>query len=172
MGRTDDLLSSIGNKIGAAVGPRENATTDSYDDDPRREGVRRAMGLHTIRVDRIVPDEDQARKTFTDESLRELGESIKLNGQAQPIAVRWDNDQQIYVLIAGERRYRAAQLCGIESLRAEIKEGLTDEQIIELQTVENLSREDLNPIEQAHAFQKVHRGEGDYRQRCGFAARL
>ncbi|NLW55983.1 MAG: ParB/RepB/Spo0J family partition protein [Firmicutes bacterium] len=94
----------------------------------------------------------QPRRTFDQDSLNELAESIKLHGILQPLVVRKTDHR--YQLIAGERRLRASKLAGLESVPVVIKD-LDDRAVMEIALVENLQREDLNPIEEAEAYKKL-----------------
>ena len=122
----------------------------------RLKGVLSLKRAFLIPVDRIVPDPEQPRREFDPEGLRELAESLKNRGQLQPVRVRWDEPSGNWVLISGERRWRAAALAGLPSLQAvEAKGTLTTDEILEDQLVENCLREDLKPIEQARAFKSL-----------------
>jgi len=103
-------------------------------------------------VDRIQPDPDQPRRKFDPAALNELVESIRGQGVIQPLIVRRLRDG--YVLIAGERRWRAAQLAGLKEVPVVIKDA-TDKEAFEMALVENLQREDLNPIEEAEAYKRL-----------------
>jgi ParB family chromosome partitioning protein len=109
-----------------------------------------------IRLDRIVPDPDQPRAEFDADSLERLAKSLKDRGQLQPIRVRWDDAGQQYVVVIGERRWRAAGLAGLETIACIVVPGTaTPEEILEDQLVENCLREDLKPIEQARAYRSL-----------------
>jgi ParB family transcriptional regulator, chromosome partitioning protein len=109
-----------------------------------------------IRLDRIVPDPGQPRTEFNADSLARLASSLKQRGQLQPIRVRWDEVEQTYVVVIGERRWRAAKLAGLESIACVVVPGTaTPEEILEDQLVENCVREDLKPVEQARAYQSL-----------------
>ncbi len=105
-----------------------------------------------IPIDEIELNPFQPRRTFDQESLNELAGSIKIHGILQPLVVRKKDHR--YQLIAGERRLRAAKLAGLETVPVIIKE-LDDRAVMEIALVENLQREDLNPIEEAEAYQKL-----------------
>lgn len=109
-------------------------------------------GVKELKINEIEPNKDQPRKTFNDEKLYQLAESIKLHGVFQPIIVKKENDT--YKIIAGERRWRAARIAGLSTIPVIIKE-LTDRQVMEIALIENLQRQDLNPIEEAEAFEKL-----------------
>lgn len=105
-----------------------------------------------ISLNRISANPHQPRKVFDQESLEELAQSISEHGLLQPIVVRPHSGN--YQLVAGERRFRAAKLAGLSSIPAMIME-LTDRQVAEIALVENLQREDLNPIEEAEAYRRL-----------------
>lgn len=111
------------------------------------------MPFEMISVDSIVPNRMQPRSNFSEESLKELSESIRTNGVIQPILVTPPVGGR-YELIAGERRLRAARLAGLEKIPVVIKEADT-ETMLELSIVENIQREDLNPIEEAKAYKEL-----------------
>jgi ParB family chromosome partitioning protein len=109
-------------------------------------------GVSKINIEEIYPNPNQPRKTFDRESLEELAESIRVHGLIQPIIVNKMDDG--YLIIAGERRYRACKLAGLTEIDAIVK-NYTDRQIAEISIIENLQREDLNPIEIAKSLQKL-----------------
>ncbi len=106
-----------------------------------------------IFIDNIVPNPFQPRENFNEKSLQELGQSIKDKGVIQPITVRQIEPEK-FQLVAGERRWRAASMVGLNKIPAIIQE-LTDMQMMEIALIENLQREDLNPIEEAQAYQRM-----------------
>jgi len=103
-------------------------------------------------VTRVRPNPFQPRRQFNPESLEELAQSIRVNGIIQPIAVRKSGEE--YQIIAGERRWRAAQLAGLTSVPVVVQE-FADDKLLELALIENIQREDLNPIELAEAFERM-----------------
>lgn len=105
-----------------------------------------------IDINKIVPNPRQPRSDFSNETLTELAESIKSQGIIEPILARPKNGK--YELVAGERRFRAARKAGLSILPAIIKD-FSDEESLELALVENLQRENLNPMEEAEAYQKL-----------------
>lgn len=106
-----------------------------------------------VPLDRIVPNRYQPRQSFEPGELAQLAESVKRNGVLQPILVRRKADG-LFELIAGERRYRAAKLAGLKGIPAVVRNS-SDEQSMELALIENLQREDLNPIEEARAYYRL-----------------
>ncbi len=106
-----------------------------------------------VRISDIEPDKNQPRRNFDQDALNELAESIKLHGVISPIVVtRIDNDR--YRIIAGERRWRASKLAALETVPVIVKD-YTDAQISEISLVENLQREDLNPLEEALGYKRL-----------------
>lgn len=114
----------------------------------KREGIK----IERILVDDIKPSPKQPRKNFDEESMKELASSIKEIGLIQPIIIRPKANK--FELVVGERRLRAAREAGMKSIPAIIKDS-TDIEVLETALVENLMREDLNPLEEAHAFREL-----------------
>lgn len=107
-----------------------------------------------LRVGDILPRPGQPRQHFDEESLRQLAESIRSAGLMQPILVRRGKGDQKYEIIAGERRWRAAEMINLETIPAILRE-VDDERTAEWSLIENIQREDLNPIERAEAFMRL-----------------
>jgi ParB family chromosome partitioning protein len=103
-------------------------------------------------VSRIKPNPFQPRRQFRDDALEELAQSIRVNGIIQPIAVRKAGDE--YQIIAGERRWRAAQLAALTVVPVVVQE-IADDKLLEVALIENIQREDLNPMELAEAFERM-----------------
>lgn len=106
-----------------------------------------------ISINMIKSDVDQPRKSFDSEKIAELTESIKTHGIIQPLILRKKSENQ-YIIVAGERRWRAAKLAGLKEVPAIIME-LTDKDVLEISLIENIQRQDLNPIEEALAYRKL-----------------
>ena len=106
-----------------------------------------------IRIDQIRPDPNQPRKVFDQEKLEALALSLRTNGLLQPISVRPDGDG--YIIIAGERRWRASQLIGWEFIDAIVRADLSDHEAAKLQLLENVVRADLDPVEEAQALSRM-----------------
>ena len=113
-----------------------------------------AAGAATLPLREIEPDPEQPRKKFDEEALADLAASIQENGLLQPIAVRPKRIGTGYLIIAGERRWRAARLAGLTEVPVLIKD-VTDEQAAALALIENLQREDLDPIEVAEGCRQL-----------------
>lgn len=120
--------------------------------EPARPAVPAGEHVQKIALSRIRPCSFQPRKTFSDEAIKELADSIKEQGILTPLLVRKNGDG--FELIAGERRWRAAQAAGLTEVPALIKEA-DDRKTLELALIENLQREDLNPIEEALGYSQL-----------------
>ncbi len=111
-----------------------------------------AEGVTELDINRIYPNPNQPRKHFDEEALRELASSIKTHGVIQPLVVNKESDG--YMIIAGERRWRASKQAGLEKVPVVVK-NYTEKQVKEISIIENLQREDLNPIEAARAIKQL-----------------
>jgi len=107
----------------------------------------------TLRITEIEPNREQPRKNFSDEAITALAESIRDHGMLQPILVRPMEDGS-YRIVAGERRWRAARMLGLDEVPVNIKE-MTDTEAAQLALIENLQRENLNPVEEAMGFKEL-----------------
>lgn len=111
------------------------------------------VSTNTLKLNEIIPNKDQPRKTFDEEALNELADSIRQHGVLQPLLVR-PLANGGYQLVAGERRWRASRLAELKEVPVIIKE-LSDTEAMEIAIIENLQREDLNPIEEAEGLQAL-----------------
>lgn len=109
-------------------------------------------GVREIRINDVEPNSGQPRKNFNDDKLAQLSESIKQHGVVQPLIVQRDGTK--YKIVAGERRWRASRLAGLKTVPVIIRD-LSNKQVMEIALIENLQREDLNPIEEAEAYDKL-----------------
>lgn len=105
-----------------------------------------------VSINKVEPNKEQPRKTFDEDALLELSESIKQFGVLQPLLVTDKKDY--YEIIAGERRWRAAKMAGLKKVPVIVKD-LTDQEIVEISLIENIQRENLNPIEEAIAYKRL-----------------
>lgn len=119
---------------------------DNYDNKEDRQEYLPISLLH--------PSKFQPRKHFDEESLRELANSIKKSGIIQPIVVRKDSNDDGYEIIAGERRWRASKIANLDSAPVIIKD-LSDKECLEVSIIENIQRQDINPIEEGEAYKKL-----------------
>lgn len=113
-----------------------------------------------VKINEVEPNKNQPRRTFDEDALLELAESIKQHGVIQPLIVK--KRDKYYEIIAGERRWRAAKMAGLKEIPIVIKD-LSDQEIMEVALIENIQREDLNPIEEAQAYQRLIK-EYNYKQ--------
>ena len=109
-------------------------------------------GTLMVKLSKVEPNREQPRKNFDEDSLQELAESLKQFGMLQPILVQ--NRGDYYEIIAGERRWRAAKIAGLKEVPVIVRE-LTDQEIVEISLIDNIQREDLNPIEEAQAYKRL-----------------
>lgn len=123
--------------------------TSKQEEKPKEEANK---GETTLKVNQIEPNRAQPRKDFDEDSLLELADSVKQFGVLQPLLVQKKNGY--YEIIAGERRWRAAKLAGLKEVPVLIKD-YTDQEIVEISLIENIQRENLNPIEEALAFKRL-----------------
>lgn len=110
------------------------------------------QGVVSVKISKVEPNREQPRKQFDEDSLLELSESIKQFGVLQPLLVLNKNDY--YEIIAGERRWRAAKIAGMKEIPVIIKD-YSEQEIVEISLIENIQREDLNPIEEAMAYKRL-----------------
>lgn len=109
-------------------------------------------GIKTVKISKVEPNREQPRKKFDEDALLELSESIKQYGVLQPLLV--SDKKDYYELIAGERRWRAAKMAGLKEVPIIIKE-FSDQETVEISLIENIQREDLNPVEEAQAYKRL-----------------
>lgn len=109
-------------------------------------------GATIVKITMVEPNREQPRKNFDEDALQELSESIKQFGLLQPILVQ--DRKTYYEIIAGERRWRAAKIAGLKEIPVIIRD-LSEQEIVEISLIENIQREDLNPIEEAQAYKRL-----------------
>jgi ParB family chromosome partitioning protein len=120
------------------------------------QGVSRNKDAAVIPIEKIGPDPEQPREEFNQEELEKLAESLRTRGQLQPITVYWEESRGLYVIVCGERRWRAAKLAGIPTMTATILARVPESgERIALQCIENLLRSDLRPVEEAKAYRQL-----------------
>lgn len=127
--------------------------------------------MQKIPLDKIIPNRFQPRKTFNEESLQELAQSLKQHGLTQPIVVVYDGGLDKYEIVVGERRFRAAKIADFKEVDCVVHTKLDDKQMCALALIENIQREDLNPIETALGYksliQKFMISQTELGQYCG-----
>jgi len=107
-----------------------------------------------LNINTVEPNPNQPRKRFNEDKLQELADSIKVHGIIQPLVVQKENDR--YIIIAGERRWRAARLAGVKEVPVVIRD-FTEQELYEVALIENIQRQDLDPIEEANAYSNLIR---------------
>ena len=127
---------------------------------PQAVGVSDLPTAKEIRLERIVGDPNQPRRTFDADKLDELAESIRIEGILQPIVVRYDTSRDTYVIVHGERRWRAAQSVGLRTIPAIVRDVPEDRRLIQ-QLMENIVRDDLNALDRAAALRALKGQLGD-----------
>ncbi len=110
--------------------------------------------ISTLRISEIEPNKNQPRKSFNNETLKQLADSIREHGVLQPLIVRSIASGD-YMIIAGERRWRAAKMAGLSEIPVLIRDDLSEEQAMQIAMIENLQRENLNPIEEALGYKEL-----------------
>ncbi len=151
-----------GSASSAAPRSRRKFTVDALftDHRPQAVGVTDLATAKEIRLDRVVADPDQPRRTFDDAKLEELATSIQREGVLQPIAVSYDAGRDIYVVIHGERRWRAANLAGLSVIPAVVRDVPVERRLVQ-QLMENIVRDDLNAVDRAAALRALKSQLGD-----------
>lgn len=141
---------------------RRRFTVDALFSDtrPQASGVTDLVNAKEIDLARIEPDPDQPRRSFDDERLEELRDSIAAEGVLQPIVVRYDAGRDVYVIVHGERRWRASKMAGIKVIPALVRDVPAERRLLQ-QLMENVARDDLNAIDRAAALRQLRAQLGD-----------
>ncbi|WP_027431102.1 ParB/RepB/Spo0J family partition protein [Lachnospira multipara] len=156
---TKGLGKGLGKGIGALIPEVETSSKEPIIQEVEvvKEVVKEVPVENKVKISLVEPNRDQPRKMFDEDALIELSESIKQYGILQPLLVQ--KKDNYYEIIAGERRWRAAKMAGVKEVPVIIKDYTTQE-VMEIALIENIQREDLNPIEEALAYQRLIK---DYR---------
>ena len=136
--------------IPSAIGSEVSKNTSTKSKQEKKEEKKEGETL--VNITKVEPNREQPRKNFDEDALLELSDSIKQFGVIQPILVQDRKDH--YEIIAGERRWRAAKLAGLKEVPVIIK-NYTEREIVEISLIENIQRQDLNPIEEAQAYKRL-----------------
>ena len=142
LGKGLDNLIPFGNEIENITKPVKTAKEENIAE----------HGITEININKVEPNREQPRKNFEEQSLTELADSIKKHGIIQPLVVQKKDDY--YEIIAGERRWRASKIAGLKTVPVVIKD-YTEQEIVEIALIENIQRQDLNPVEEAKAFKRL-----------------
>ena len=160
---TRNLLERVNSHLEESIGvrPTDSRPQLSPIASARDIGRRTNRLFGKIDIDRIQPDPQQPRTEFDEEALRQLADSIRDKGQLAPIRVRWSEEQSTWLIISGERRWRATKLAGLLSVDCFFQEQpLSPTQVLEEQLIENLLRENLTPMEEAESYQHLMQVNG------------
>ncbi len=155
MASTRQTLDALSGNLQESMGVRQTDFRPVLAPAPAKKdiGRRPLRNVGKVAISQVVPDPDQPRIEFGEEALELLALSIREKGQLTPIRVRWSETLGKWIIISGERRWRATQRAGLNEIDCYFDEGdLTPSEILEQQLVENCLREDLQPIEEAEAF--------------------
>ena len=139
---------ALGKGLGALIPPKKPVEGSGLDEADRKKAT------VDVAIEEVHPNRFQPRKTFDDVSLDELAASIEEHGLMQPVLVRRRAGASGYEIIAGERRWRASQRAGRKRIEVIVKD-LTEADVFEWALIENIQREDLNPIEEAEAYRRL-----------------
>ncbi len=148
----DSLIPDKSDKIGKNVAKKSANAAKAPENEEESLKNEERTGETLLKINQVEPNRDQPRKEFDEDALLELADSIKQYGVLQPLLVQKKKDY--YEIIAGERRWRAAKIAGIKEIPVVIK-SYTEQEIVEISLIENIQRENLNPIEEAMAFKRL-----------------
>ena len=149
-GKRNGLGKGLDSLIPNKTVKEESASQQKVSKEKQEKNV--GSGEILVKINEVEPNREQPRKEFDEDSLMELADSIRQFGILQPLLVQKKKDY--YEIIAGERRWRAAKLAGVKEVPVIVKE-YTDQEILEIGLIENIQRENLNPIEEAIAFKRL-----------------
>ena len=158
MASTSEILTGITDHLDESMGAPglERRVRLSPVPSKKDVGRKRRHDVGSVAVELVTPDPAQPRKEFSHDDIARLAESLRTQGQLQPIRARWSEQLEKWVIISGERRWRAAKLAGLPTIDCVFEEReLQQAQTLQQQLVENLVREDLLPIEEARAYQRL-----------------
>ena len=158
MSNTKTLLKTLDENLNESIGMRsqDHRAVLSPVARPKDVGRRANRAFGKIDIKRVCPDPNQPRIEFEKEALMQLSNSIRAKGQLAPIRVRWSEELSMWLIISGERRWRACKKAGLKTIDCNFEEQpLSQTQILEEQLIENLLRANLKPVEEAHSFRKL-----------------
>ncbi|MBA3312937.1 MAG: ParB/RepB/Spo0J family partition protein [Planctomycetaceae bacterium] len=155
MASTRSTLEKFSSNLEESMGLREVDLSPKLSPVPlnRDAGRRPLRNVGRVDINQVIPDPEQPRAEFSDEAIERLADSIREKGQLSAIRVRWSEELSKWIIVAGERRWRATKRAGLPTIDCYFHEGeISKSEILEQQLIENLLREDLQPIEEAKAF--------------------
>ncbi len=175
MGSLRNTLAGIESHLLESMGSRkdEQAPRLAPQAAPKDMGRRPLPGFGSLDIEKVIPDPEQPRSVFSEEALNRLAESIRDKGQLAPIRVRWSDELGKWVIIAGERRWRATKLAGLPTIECYFHtEKLSHSEVLQQQLIENLLREELRPVEEARAYASLMQLSGWNGQQVAEALRI
>ena len=143
---------ALGKGLSKGKGKGLAALIDTENISPKGKDAASGEGVVMMNISKVEPNRNQPRKTFNEDALQDLAESIKQHGVLSPLLVK--ERDGYYEIVAGERRWRAANIAGLKEIPVIIRD-LSEQEILEISIIENLQREDLNPIEEAQAYKRL-----------------
>jgi len=158
MASTRNVLEEVSLNVDESMGRRQSERTPQLSpvSSAKDVGRRPLRTFGSVEVDRIIPDPDQPRTEFESDEIERLAGSIRAHGQLHPIRVRWDEAAGRWIIVTGERRWRATKAAGLPAIDCFFVDGnVTEAELREQQLVENLLRTDLKPLEEAKAYQSL-----------------
>ncbi len=158
MASTRNLLERIQGSLDESMGVRSQELRPQLSPvpSPKDAGRRPLRNVGRVDINQVMPDPDQPRTEFSEDAIDRLAASIRDKGQLMAIRVRWSDVHGKWIIIAGERRWRATKRAGLPTIDAYFHDGdVSQTEILEQQLIENLLREDLKPVEEARAFQRL-----------------
>lgn len=175
MASTRSTLEAVADNLAESVGVRSTNTQPRLSpvSSPEDAGRRPLRNFGRIDVGQVMADPSQPRETFSEESIERLAKSIQEKGQLSPIRVRWSDEHRKWMILTGERRWRASLRAGLPTIECYFHEGeLAPSEILEQQLIENCLREDLCPTEEAKAFQTLMELNGWNQKKLATALRV
>lgn len=142
----------LGKGLDSLIPDNKSAKVQNPEQEKKKEDPASVSGEQMMKINMVEPNREQPRRNFEEDALLELADSIKQYGVLQPLIVRKRKDY--YEIIAGERRWRAAKIAGVKEVPVIVKD-YNEQEILEIALIENIQRENLNPIEEAMAFKKL-----------------
>ncbi len=158
MANTRHVLQQIQGRLNESIGGRGETPAPRLSPTPHDKDVGRRVlrDFGMLLIDQVMADPGQPRIDFDADEISRLAASLRDKGQLHPVRVRWSDDHGKWIIISGERRYRAAKLAGLTSIECHFQDGeLSPLEVLEQQLIENLLRDDLKPIEEARAFERL-----------------
>lgn len=158
MASTRSAIGQVSHHLEESLGVRDDSTQVKLSplSQAKDAGRRPSRNVGHVAIDHVIPDPEQPRVEFSEEALDRLAQSIRDKGQLSPIHVRWSSDFTKWIIVSGERRWRATKKAALSTIECHFhEEELPESEILEQQLIENLLREDLQPLEEARAFEKL-----------------